>query len=462
MRIVQTFWSGGGDPLEKSYGWPHAVYNLMSWALSCCSLRKYYDDVVLYTDRQGYEILIEKLHLPYTEVHVVYDGNICLPQHWALAKIKTYAMQTTPFLHVDGDIYVSKPFPENLFRAPLIVQNEEIGTIYYQKMLDAIMRIPNVWLPGYVCNALGGKLLPSYNMGVFGGWDIDFIHDYSREAEAFLDKNNMNDEGNPYSAVDCNVFFEQMIFAIYAKQRGREVMGIIPHAVRDNGYTRDEFCDVIKFQEKGFFHVLGGHKRVLGICRSVADTLLVFYPKYYAAVVSVIKNSSCIYAFGTGSSYGSFLECKRREWKLINNQDLILLETLHAKSIASFSETHGMKHNLQVSLSPFLSLFSVGDNQHERECLRKQFRREEVFPMDKIALTPSLMFPWVNEFPLIEEDEKIISCLMCQSTPMTICELQEKVHGWHGGTNRKVKDRTYDYVMEEISCMISSRILIAK
>ena len=66
MRIVQTFWSGGGNPLIKSFGWPHAEYNLMSWALSCCSLREHYDEVALYTDKQGYEVLIEKLNLPYT------------------------------------------------------------------------------------------------------------------------------------------------------------------------------------------------------------------------------------------------------------------------------------------------------------------------------------------------------------------------------------------------------------
>ncbi len=43
MKIVQTFWSGGRSPLEHSYGWPHAEYNLMSWTLSCLSLRKHYD-----------------------------------------------------------------------------------------------------------------------------------------------------------------------------------------------------------------------------------------------------------------------------------------------------------------------------------------------------------------------------------------------------------------------------------
>lgn len=37
MRIIQTFWSRAANPLIKSYGWPHAEYNLMSWTY-CASV----------------------------------------------------------------------------------------------------------------------------------------------------------------------------------------------------------------------------------------------------------------------------------------------------------------------------------------------------------------------------------------------------------------------------------------
>lgn len=96
-RIIQTFWSGGHDPLECGYGWNRAEHNLMSWALSCCSLREHYSRVELYTDRRGHEVLVEMLGLPYSEVHVVYDDSLCLPRHWACAKIRTYSMQAGAF-----------------------------------------------------------------------------------------------------------------------------------------------------------------------------------------------------------------------------------------------------------------------------------------------------------------------------------------------------------------------------
>ena len=116
----------------------------MSWALSCYSLRRLSDDVALYTDKKGYELLVSKLQLPYTEVNVVYDENLCLPQHWAYAKIKTYSLQTKPFVHVDGDVYLCEALPEIVLSSSVIVQNREIGTGYYRNMMDRILACKNI------------------------------------------------------------------------------------------------------------------------------------------------------------------------------------------------------------------------------------------------------------------------------------------------------------------------------
>ena len=172
MRIVQTFWTAGQDPLKHAFGWLHPEYNLMSWALSCLSLREHYDEVALYTDSEGKRILIDELHLPYTEVNVVFDDFLCLPQHWALAKIKTYSLQTKPFLHVDGDVYVSQPFSEEILTAPLVAQNREIGTIYYRRMMERILSHPTIVISDNIKKRLDEESIASYNMGMFGGSDI--------------------------------------------------------------------------------------------------------------------------------------------------------------------------------------------------------------------------------------------------------------------------------------------------
>ena len=106
MKIIQSFWTGDRDALHSSYGWLTPMDHYLSWILSCNQLRKQYDQVCLVTDQQGYEILVEGLSLPYTEVKICLDTlNGYNPNLWALAKIKAYSIQKEPFVHVDGDVF---------------------------------------------------------------------------------------------------------------------------------------------------------------------------------------------------------------------------------------------------------------------------------------------------------------------------------------------------------------------
>ncbi len=78
----------------------------MSWCLSCLQFLKYYKEVHLYTNEQGRSVLIDQLHLPYTEVLLV-ETEIQVPAGlWAYYKIHTYSLQRRPFIHVDGDVYI--------------------------------------------------------------------------------------------------------------------------------------------------------------------------------------------------------------------------------------------------------------------------------------------------------------------------------------------------------------------
>lgn len=287
MQIIQTFWSGRRNPLECGYGWNNAEHNLMSWALSCYSLCSNYDQVELYTDQRGYEVLIEKLKLPYTNVHIVYTDSLCLPQHWAYAKVKTYYMQNKPFLHVDGDIYTPKPFKQELLEAPLIAQNREIGTVYYRRMIENILRHKEIVLPQYITDALRKESIASYNMGIFGGSDLEFIHHYCQESFAFLEKNRMNDHSFPNSRVNCNIFFEQVFFAVLADIEGKEVVSVLGRPMKDEGYSAHEFCDLAYWNQRHFFHILGGHKRNPYNAEMIRRTLLRLYPNVLERVLAL-------------------------------------------------------------------------------------------------------------------------------------------------------------------------------
>ena len=137
MKVVQTFWSGNKKHLlDNSFGWHDASSHIQSWSLSCRLLRRLYDEVELYTDKTGYDLLIEQLKLPYTNVHVVLDElNTYNTSVWALSKIRTYSLQTTPFIHIDGDVFLWKKFSKELLASQLLVQNREIENRYFELKL---------------------------------------------------------------------------------------------------------------------------------------------------------------------------------------------------------------------------------------------------------------------------------------------------------------------------------------
>ena len=140
MKIIQSCWScNRPNLLEFNAGWLTPEYNLMSWALSCLQMNKYYDNLVLYADPVSARTLIDELHLPYTTVRCELEKlNKFNPELWALPKIYTYSKQEEPFLHVDADVFIWKPFDIDLLSSNLIAQNMEIATDYYENVMFSL------------------------------------------------------------------------------------------------------------------------------------------------------------------------------------------------------------------------------------------------------------------------------------------------------------------------------------
>ena len=169
MKIVQSFWSGNQTDFTNNYGWYSYKHHWMSWILSCHQLVKHHKEVELYTDCFGYEILITKLQLPYTKVHVVLDElNHYNKNLWAIAKIRTFQLQTEPFIHVDGDVFVWDSLIDKFENSNLITQNLEVTTDYYRERWNVIF--PQLsFLPNEMINYHENKSNLACNMGIIGG-----------------------------------------------------------------------------------------------------------------------------------------------------------------------------------------------------------------------------------------------------------------------------------------------------
>jgi hypothetical protein len=464
MRIVQTFWTAGRDPLKYAFGWSHPEYNLMSWALSCLSLREHYDEVALYTDQEGYDVLINKLHLPYTEVNVVYDKNLCLPHHWAYAKIKTYSMQTKPFIHVDGDVYLPHPIPEDIANAPLIAQNREIGTEYYRSIIDRLLIYPEIILPEYVQKGLSEQSVPSYNMGLFGGCDLDFIQRYCKEVEEFMSTNGMNDRSERVSRIDCNVFFEQILFAVFADSERREVASLLERPIHDKGYKAGDFCNLRNYMGNQLFHILGGHKRNAEVQKMLRHFFATKYSDLFVTIYELMKDGKqfkmpVLPAMSKPLDesiirFFEFVEQKVKEWSKMDVNSYIEYET----SFADFTSFEPDGDNITFRCNPYLCMYTFPDEHADGIAhLHRWLRCEEHFPLKTVAILPVLIADGYEIEPVLPIDVGIIEAVQ------------------HGGSNMNdIKKQIYismntdeirsaylkSYILEEMDRLIKREVII--
>ncbi|WP_281866048.1 DUF6734 family protein [Flavobacterium sp. GSB-24] len=287
MKIIQSFWTSNSTDLKSNYGWFSYKYNWLSWILSCHQLVKFHKDVELYTDRFGYEILITKLHLPYTKVHVVLDDlNDYHSDLWAVSKIKVYQMQTEPFLHIDGDVFVWESLNEKFRDAAVLTQNLEITASNYAKMWNEIS--PElIYMPDEMESYHKRPDNFGCNMGVTGGNDIDFFKEYARISIDFLDKNR-----KAWSKINClnfNLFFEQVLFYQYAQKREAKIDFLFSEVYNDGYYSGfAEFQDV---PDKKYLHLLGAYKKNPAVCKAMEVYVMKNYPQYYSKWALMINEA---------------------------------------------------------------------------------------------------------------------------------------------------------------------------
>lgn len=289
MKIVQSFWScGQTDLLRFSGGWYAPEYHLMGWALSCLQLSQHYKEVTLYADSKGAKMLVDELNLPYTDVVCELDSlNHYHPRLWALPKIATYSRQVKPFLHVDGDVFIWKPFDDALLKGKLIAQNLEIATDHYEGIMRSLEENANFLPCEIIAERKTNNPILAYNAGIFGGSDIAFFQEYTKKAKEFIDKNVVNFSKLNVNAF--NIFFEQYLFYCLAKQKHQKVNVLINDVIPDNEYLGfGDFAEIP--HQKQYLHLIGTYKRNQSVCQQMADRLRLDHPEYYYRIIALFKD----------------------------------------------------------------------------------------------------------------------------------------------------------------------------
>jgi len=294
MKVIQSLWT---KPLIKTTnqyindrsdgGWKSRKYHFISLALSCLQLRKFYNNVELVTDKLGYEILIKLLKLPYTKVVVALDDlNNYHSDLWSLGKIYTYSLQQTPFIHIDGDVYIWQKLNHQFSQSSLLAQNEEIKFDYYSSIYDSAVRhlpfIPHVLIKSV--NRNGGII--GVNAGVLGGSNIEFLSLYAKEAFDFINKNY-----SFLNRIDIGLFnnvVEQFLFHALASNFNYKIDYLLKNV--NNRY--DGICDLTgDANDREYVHALGINKKKNIVNSIIEYRLQVDYPEYYYRIINLLFTS---------------------------------------------------------------------------------------------------------------------------------------------------------------------------
>ena len=384
-------------------------------------------------------MLVDRLKLPYKEVHVVYDDLAVLPHHWAIAKIKTYTLQVEPCIHVDGDIYIPNALSDNILKAALVAQNREIGSKYYRRMVDRMLSFGTIKLPRYIEQGLEEESISSYNMGIFGGNDVDFIHEYCDEALRFVRDNDINNASLPHSRVVCNIFFEQIILAAFADLKKREVASVLGRDVKDEGYSGFEFCDLAYYEQRAFFHLLGGHKRNPYNCDMLGKTLLRLYPEYYKRIIEMFPERNirlgkpqdkpvstpsierCI------ARYEDFRGGLENEWRDMPVSNLVDLERQTAQFVHFNMASDEQRKELRLAVHPEMRALDIPETwpPQAAEIIKRRLGCDPKLPLAALAFIPVLLGDGTKEVPLTELHCRIIAFL--SGKRVSYEELEEKV-----------------------------------
>jgi hypothetical protein len=293
MKIIQSYWS---KPAQKEKelgpnsrnlgGWLDKKYNYMSWTLSCLQFKKFYSKVELITDQEGYDLLINKLDLPYTNVDVTLDQlNDYDPELWALGKIYAYQKQEDPFLHADGDVFIWAKFSQALENAKLFAQSYEDNYNYYGKAYTYASThfrfVPDViHEEKRRTNTFGGA-----NAGIIGGNDIPFFKNYTSLALALVNQ-NIDRMGNLDKGM-FNTFYEQHLFHCLSVRHNIP----IHYEFKNANQWFDGFADFTGVPANTrYIHTITGYKKRREIGDLLEFKLKTEHPHHYYRVINLLTN----------------------------------------------------------------------------------------------------------------------------------------------------------------------------
>lgn len=257
--------------------------DLYMWSLSFMQTRRFFLKTTFICDKMSEYIFIDKLKLPFDEIRIELDSFIEpeLEWLWAVGKTYVYSIMREPFVHLDADIFINQSFDSRFLNRDILVQTPETfslknGGKVMAYDFDCYKKVFKN-LPDFINNYMYDENQLSYNFGVFGGNDLNFIKKYTdlsfkvlRDNQESL--NNVKDKiGIIYS-----IFLEQYIFSCLSQKCNYKVSSL--YSFLSQGNQNNKYINTL---EREFEHFAGACKHWPSIEKLIEDKLKLEYPNLF-------------------------------------------------------------------------------------------------------------------------------------------------------------------------------------
>lgn len=298
MNIVQSLlinnYNDNDDTgcLKYQFGYYSPEIHWLAFSLSCLLIKKYHPErrMLFYGNKVVVKLLLEIFKLPYDN-----GGEISCPRmragFYAWGKFETFKKQEEPYVHIDNDIFIGNPLPAEIFNAELITQHEERDSTFYKRVLKHLIS-NNIIIPDYLSNLLNEPYVPSFNHGLFGGSDLDFIGYYLGEVEKFLDRNHSVIQ-NIDRIYLLNVVYDQWLFYALCRLHQKRPVMYFREIVKDFRMPVNEVESAINFPGSNYLHLMN-HKQNYRCNQMIIRKMKAYFPEYYERIVRYCyDNNQC-------------------------------------------------------------------------------------------------------------------------------------------------------------------------
>ena len=296
MRAVWSFWT---KPFVKHHRkvWFNERHHLLAWILSVESARAHYADTALVTDDEGADLLVSKLGLEFKEVSTALtDLRESNSGWWVLGKLWAYRLQTRPFVHLDSDVFLWRPLPERLVRAPVFAQNPESfpaddSSWYRPAFVDAVVRGVQGWLPREWCWYIAQQKTEAICCGILGGTNVEFLAHYAKAAITMIEHPTNESAWSAIgNVIGDNILVEQYLLAACIEYHHRvDQQSFRPLTARYLFDSVEEAFDESAARREGYTHLIGGAKANREIMQRLDLRVRRDYPKLYKRAAEVAE-----------------------------------------------------------------------------------------------------------------------------------------------------------------------------